>query len=93
MERFNLSVFHQYKFTFIFFIFFTIELYCQGPIHTWADGLANTSLSIKEGRLFVLLVCHIEISQITMPPSHCRYHWKSLNEYGCIEMVSLCLDL
>jgi hypothetical protein len=35
--------------------------------------LKISNISIKEGCLFVLLVCHIEIFQTTRPPPHSQY--------------------
>jgi hypothetical protein len=35
---------------------------------------------MKEGSLFVLLVCHFEISQIMAPMVMSWFGWKALNE-------------
>jgi hypothetical protein len=47
-----------------------MKLYYQGLVHTCANGIGNTRLSIKEGSMFILLhfVCHIEISQTMVLP-------------------------
>ncbi len=61
-------------------------------VHTWANSTRHTSLSMKEGCLFVLFV----LMGSTQPGCFrsCSWSlWKALKEEGCIGLISWCLDL
>jgi hypothetical protein len=76
----NVKVWIFLSFEIVFSLSQLEQLYTH--VHTWANG--NAIIVYYWRRQFVYFVCQTEIS---------LYHWKVLNEYGCVEMVLWWLDI